>query len=270
VNDKANLAAWQVIPLDVNSISVDPLFTSPTAFIPDLTLQAGSPVISAGKPVTGIPVDLLGTIRSLTTPSLGVYEYYVGSRSLTLTAVLLEGLYNGTGTMRQAQDASGNHWPTGVADHITVELHNSLSYGTIIYSVTDVPLSTSGIAALIIPALYNGNYYITIKHRNSLETTTSIPVSFAGSTINQSFGLPANVFGGNLGVSTDGSYLIYAGDVNQDGFIDSQDYIGVDNDLSNFASGYLSTDVDGNGTIDSRDFISIDNSNYNFIGTSHP
>jgi len=78
------------------------------------------------------------------------------------------------------------------------------------------------------------------------------------------------VFGGNLGLSIDSNYLIYTGDVNQDGAIDSRDYISVDNDSFNFATGYLPTDVDGNGIIDSRDFISIDNSNYNFIGTSHP
>ena len=270
-NDNSNLAALKIASSqDANSVSIDPLFSSPTSPIPDLTLQAGSPLISAGKTVSGIPADIAGTLRNVTNPTLGAYEYYVGNRLLNLTSVLLEGLYNGAGTLRQARDELGNHWPMGVADHITVELHSSTSYATIVFPATDVPLSITGAATLIIPAQYTGNYYITIKHRNSLETTTAVPESFAGSTINQSFGLPTNVFGGNLGVSTDGNYLIYAGDVNQDGFIDSQDYIGVDNDLSNFTSGYLPTDVDGNGTIDSRDVIAIDNSNYNFTGTSHP
>jgi hypothetical protein len=191
-------------------------------------------------------------------------------KTLTLTSVMLEGLYSGGGTMRQAWDALGPHWPAGIADHIKVELHSSGSYASIVFTAADVPLSTTGNATVSVPAVYSGSYYITIKHRNSLQTTTSTAISFAGSTINQSFGSRANVFGGNLGVSHDGHYLIYGGDVNQDGFIDTQDYSGVDNDSYNYVSGYFATDVDGNGTIDTNDYILIDNNNYNYIETILP
>jgi len=191
-------------------------------------------------------------------------------KTLNLTSVMLEGLYNGGGTMRQAQDALGNHWPTGVADHITVELHDPVTYATIIYSATDIPLSANGTATLIVPGTYSGSYYITIKHRNSLETTTAVTVSFAGNIINQSYNIPAYVFGGNLGLSTDNHYLIYGGDVNQDGVVDTGDFSSVVNDSFNYASGYLTTDVDGNGTIDSGDFTALVNNSLNYIGTSHP
>jgi len=214
------------------------------------------------------------TSHQLTATGLTSFGTFTGGisqdKTLNLSSIMLEGLYNGGATMRQAQDGTGNHWPAGVADHITVELHDAITYATIVYTATDVPLSTTGTATLIVPGTYNGTYYITIKHRNSLETTTASAVSFASGIVNQSYGLPVNVFGGNLGLSIDSNYLIYTGDVNQDGAIDSRDYISVDNDSFNFATGYLPTDVDGNGIIDSRDFISIDNSNYNFIGTSHP
>ena len=172
--------------------------------------------------------------------------------------------------MRQAWGETGSQWGAGVADHITVELHRADNYSVIEYSVSDVPLSTTGNASISIPAIYNGSYYITVKHRNSLETTTSIAVSFSGTIINQSFATPANVYGGNLGVSNDGWHLIYSGDVNQDGFIDTQDFIGVDNDSYNYVSGYTDTDVDGNGTVDTNDFIFIDNNNYNYIGAILP
>jgi hypothetical protein len=191
-------------------------------------------------------------------------------KTLYLTNVLLQGLYNGSGTMKQAYDELGAHWPAGVADHITVELHNATSYSTIVYTAANVPLSTSGTATVTIPAAYSGSYYITVKHRNSLETTTSDPVSFGGNVISQSFGSPSNVFGGNLGLSYDGRYMIFAGDVNQDGFIDTQDYVGIDNDSYNYLSGYLITDVDGNGMVDTNDYIFVDNNNYNYIGTMHP
>jgi len=196
---------------------------------------------------------------------------FLGAKTLSLTSILLEGLYNGGGTMRQARDAAGPHWPGGIADHITVELHSGTSFSTIVYSQADVPLSISGTAEVTVPGNISNSYYITIKHRNSLETTSATPVSFAGTIINQSFGTPAKVFGGNVGLSADlGHYLIYAGDVNQDGIINTQDYIGVDSDSYNYVTGYLATDVDGNGTIDTNDYISIDNNNYNHIGVIHP
>ena len=191
-------------------------------------------------------------------------------KTLNLSSVMLEGLYIGNNTMRQAQDELGAHWPTGVADHITVELHDAGNYANIVYTATEVPLSTDGNASITVPGNFSGNYYITIKHRNSIETTTATAVSFAGSTINQSFGLPTNVYGGNLQLMIDGKYTIFAGDVNQDGAVDSNDMIPVDNDSSNYLYGYLITDVNGDGVIDSNDMVKIDNNNANYVGTVHP
>ncbi len=202
--------------------------------------------------------------------SFGTFTGGPGFKTLTLSSIMLQGLYSAAGTMRQAWDAVGPHFAAGVADQINVELHNSTTYATVAYTASNVPLSTAGAATITIPVANNGSYYITIRHRNSLETTTAVPVSFASGTISQSYGLPANVFGGNMALSTDGHYLIFGGDVNQDGVIDTRDYIGVDNDSFNFASGYIVTDVNGDGVIDTRDFIIIDNNNFNFIGTSHP
>jgi hypothetical protein len=262
--DNANIAAWKTASLqDANSINADPQFTTVTNLQPIVT----SPASGHGVPITGITTDIANTTRSITSPSLGAYEI---SKTLNLSAVMLQGLYNGAGTMRQAMDEVGPHWPAGVADHITVELHNSASYATIVYSVADVSLSTTGTANVIIPAIYSGSYFITIKHRNSIETTTATAISFAGSTINQSYGTPSNVYGANLGLSTDGHYLIYGGDVNQDGVVDTGDFALVVNDAYNYASGYLSTDVVGSGVIDSSQYTILVNNGQNYVGTSHP
>jgi hypothetical protein len=180
-------------------------------------------------------------------------------KTLNLTSVMLEGLYDGGGTMRQAWNAFGPQWPAGVADHITVELHDAASYATIVYTATDVPLSTNGTATVTVPAIYSGSYYITIKHRNSVETTTASVVSFAGNTINQSFGAPAKVYGGNLGVSLDGYYLIYGGDVNQDGIVDTGDMNEVDNGSTAILIGYNAADVNGDGIVDTSDMNTVDN-----------
>jgi len=184
---------------------------------------------------------------------------YVNQKTLSLSSVMLEGLYNGNGTMRQAYDENGPHYPSSTADLITVELHNAAAYGTIDYSATNIPISTIGIATLSIPATYSSSYYVTIKHRNSIETTSALPVSFSGNVINVSFNTPDNVFNGNMVLMEDGHYVIYGGDVNQDGIIDSSDMMPVDNLSATSTAGYLPEDVNGDGLIDSSDMAILDN-----------
>lgn len=228
--------------------------------------------------MTPLPITTFNTANTtshqLSATGLTSFGTFTGGisqdKTVNLSSIMLEGLYNGGGTMRQAQDAVGNRWPVGVADHITVELHDATSYATIIYTVTDVALSTTGTATFIVPGTYSGSYYITIKHRNSLETTTATAVSFAAGIVNQSYGLPANVFGGNLVQMIDLNYAIYGGDVNQDGIIDGGDFAPVDNLVSLFSSGYLPEDVNGDGLIDGSDFAIIDNNSSSFIGTITP
>jgi hypothetical protein len=187
------------------------------------------------------------------------------TKTLSLTSVFLEGLYSGSGTMRQAWNETGPQWPAGVADHITVELHNATNYATIIYKASNVPLNINGTATVAIPTSYAGSYYITIRHRNSIETTTAFSVSFAGSNISQSFGSPSNVFYGNLGISFDGAYHIYGGDVDQDGFVGASDMATVDNQSAAFGMGYIVEDVDGDGFVGASDMAIIDNNSANFI-----
>ncbi len=191
-------------------------------------------------------------------------------KTLYLTSVFLQGLYNGSSSMRQAYDEIGTHWPAGVADHITIELHSAESYASIIYSVSNVLLGTNGTVSITIPSTYSSSYYITIKHRNSIETTTSSSVSFAGGTITHSFGSPSNIFGGNLGMYADGIYFIYGGDANQDGSIDTGDFAPVVNDVASYVRGYVATDIDGNGSVDTGDYLIMVNNNSNYVRTYHP
>jgi Putative flagellar system-associated repeat len=227
-------------------------------------VAAGSAVINASQ--AGNTLWNAATSVSQTLNIQGA----VTDKTLFLTSVLLEGLYSSSGNMRQAWNESGPQWPAGVADHITVELHSTTSYSTIVYTATDIPLSTVGTTSVTIPSIYDGTYYITIKHRNSIETTTVIPVSFSVSTINQSFGLTANVYGSNLKKSPDAYYLIYGGDVNQNGSVDTGDYAPVVNDVSNYVQGYLATDINGNGSVDTGDYSILVNNTSQYIHTHHP
>jgi hypothetical protein len=68
----------------------------------------------------------------------------------------------------------------------------------------------------------------------------------------------------------DSYYAIFAGDVNQDGVIDTGDMTPIENDSFNFMNGYLNTDINGDGVIDTGDMINVVNNSYNFVGSAHP
>jgi hypothetical protein len=190
-------------------------------------------------------------------------------KQLNLT-LFLEGLYNGPNSMRQANDENGPHFVAGIADEIRVEFRSGLDYYEMEYFVDHVLLGTNGQASIDLPAFLSGDYYITIRHRNSIETTTPVPVSFASGIINYSFDAPSKAYGGNLLQMITGQYVIYGGDVNQDGYVDTGDMTPVDNGSANFESGYLPTDVNGDGFVDTGDITIIDNNSAGFVGAVTP
>ena len=67
--DYTTLAAWQTVSSqDLNSVSVDPGFTSPTNLLPT------NSALNAGIPIAGITTDITGLMRDATTPTMGAYE----------------------------------------------------------------------------------------------------------------------------------------------------------------------------------------------------
>ena len=183
--------------------------------------------------------------------------------------LFLEGLYNGGGTMREAQNEFESQWSAGVADKIVVELHSSDDYAIIPYTSPLIELSTLGDASLRIPCNYNDSYFITIKHRNSIETTTSLPISFAGCTISYDFTTSSSqAYGDNMFDIGDGIFVIYCGDFTspatpypmtpiQDGVVDDNDYYDSFYSYLNGDLGYLPQDINGDGIIDITDIYMI-------------
>jgi hypothetical protein len=228
-----------------------------------------------------LPPDILfhnpanTTLHQLSATGISSFGVFTGesndiSKTLTLTAVFPEGLYNGAGSLLQAQNGSGANWPTGVADHIAVELHDAANYGTVIFTASDVELSTSGSASVTVPLGFNGTYFITVRHRNSIAAVSAQAISFAGSTVSRAFGGPADIFGGNLKQMGDMGYALFGGDVNQDGSVDMADLALVEYLAATFTKGYLSEDCNGDGVIDSCDLIITDNNASGFVGAKTP
>ena len=227
--------------------------------------------------VTGLQVNTTYYARMRAENNCGFSNYSItqkvetfGSTALQVKAII-EGLHVGAGLMTSAVNNFDFNLPSNIADTITIELHETTSgtYNTV-YS-ENVPISINGIANLTIPSNFSmGSYYLAIKHRNSIETWSAFPV-FMGVTTNYDFTTAASqAYGSNLVNNTLGQFMIYSGDINQDGFIDGNDFIDVDNDNAIFAAGYIYTDLNGDAFVDGNDFIVIDNNNSNFIGLARP
>jgi hypothetical protein len=192
------------------------------------------------------------------------------TKAIVLSSLFIEGLYNGSGTLRQAYDESGPHFEPGIADRITVELHDAAAYNNPVAFSSTVNLNTNGIAIISLPDTYTGLYYITIRHRNSIATVSALPISFNSCTIYYAFSQALKAYGNNLRYMENGQYAIYSGDIDQNGIIDSGDMTSVDNGASNYETGYLSADVNGDGLLDSSDMTILDNNSAAFIGSITP
>ncbi|MHC1776591.1 MAG: hypothetical protein AB9834_14400 [Lentimicrobium sp.] len=218
-------------------------------------------------PNTGFPVH---PVFPATAPDVGADEFagIPGARTLSLN-LFLENLYAGGGTMNPASDGTGPKWGATIADHVTVEMHEA----TFPYALAGgnlVDLNTDGTASAIVGVNLSESYYIAIRHRNSIETWSAGPVSFAGNSISYDFSNAASrAYGGNQ-KNMEGVYAIYGGDVNQDGMVDTADITPVDNDSAGYLSGYLVSDVNGDGIVDTGDMTIVDNNAAVYVGAVTP
>lgn len=186
------------------------------------------------------------------------------SVNLSLTAYL-QGLYLGAGVMTASPFNADGISPTNLADTIIVELHDA---ATLVTSFTKVAtISTSGVCATTFPAAASGNsYYVVIKHRNSIATWSASPVLMNPVGTSYNFSTAATqAFGDNLANDGTGIYLIYTGDINQDGSVDFNDYPDLDISSSNGDLGYLPYDLNGDASVDFNDYPMIDINSSNGI-----
>jgi hypothetical protein len=211
-----------------------------------------------------------------TSPLSGVYYYFIvaqdihnnkspvavaESPNITLNlTVFIQGFYN-AGINSQ------------IGDTIYAYLRNSISpYG--LADQTKAAVSSGGTVQLKFGNALSGNYYLVVKHRNSIETWSANALALSRVTPSN-YDLSssaAQAFGSNL-MQVDASpvrFAIYGGDVNQDGTIDATDLSAIDNDAANFIGGYVATDLTGDEFVDGTDFAIADNNAANFISVISP
>lgn len=184
--------------------------------------------------------------------------------------VFIEGYWDGAGAMLPVLANQGQSNPTTDCDSITVELHDANAPYASLFSTIAV-LHTDGTASAVFPPnVTTGNYYIVIKHRNSVETWSANPVAI-GTTTNYSFSsVASNAFASNQAQLATNIYALLSGDINQDGAIDAFDYLILDPDIILGNSGYFNTDINGDGVIDAFDYLILDVNSINGITVQGP
>lgn len=116
-----------------------------------------------------------------------------------------------------------------------------------------------------------GDYYFSVKTKNSLETwckSGGINLTPGINSYDMTSSAP-QAYGSNM-VLQGSRYCIYSGNVNNDQIIDSDDLTLVDNDILNYSGGAALTNLNGDGIVDIVDMAIVDRNAANLILTEWP
>lgn len=180
----------------------------------------------------------------------------LSQKTLNVTA-LLQGFYNAS-TDKLKSDTARMYFRIPLPPYPIVDSSKAV-------------LDSNGNANFYFTKVNNG--YRVIKHRNSIETWSSSPIPFIGDSSSYNFSASASNAYGNNQIQVDFSplrYAIYGGDVNQDGLVDLTDNQLIDNDASNFVTGYGITDITGDNIVDLNDAALADNNASKFVSKITP
>ena len=193
--------------------------------------------------------------------------------SITVNLKLfLQGYYTGSGTMQPVLNNQSviNSLPNET-DTVTVQLHHPETFALI--DSKQAVLLTDGTVSVNFEKP-EGPYYIAVLHRNSVQTWTADPLLCSASTALYNFTIAANkAMGDNMIETEPGIWAFFTGDMNQDDFIDGNDF--PEYDFESASSGlydgvYTGADMNGDGFVDGNDFPIFDGNSSNAVSAVHP
>jgi len=256
-------------------------------FINNITSQSISRkvIASAGGYYSGTDLNINYTIgetliNTLSVPNTIITQGFQQPDNLTVSPLqlkaFLQGYYLGSGLMNTTLFNLDQTLDLTATDSVQIELwsSNDLPNNHPSYYEKTI-LHSNGIAnANFTSDIIDNQFYITVKHRNSIETWSANPVDFTDSTqydftnnLDAAYGDGQNP---PLKLMEDGVYAIYGGDVNQDGTVDGSDMGLTENDVSAFMFGYNVTDCSGDGASDGSDMTLIENNTSLFLYMARP
>jgi len=213
---------------------------------------------------SGYKVRLVSSKPERTTSDLLNLTINTCTTTLNLTA-FLQGFYIGNGTMVANLYNLGISTNDTETDSVEVNLWsvNNLSAATPDYSVKTIIHTNGTIAAVFPGATLNNNYYVALKHRNSIEVWSAeqikiLPISNYNFSSSMS-SVYSNGFNDPMKWMSGNKYAMYGGDVNQDGTVDVFDAQITENGASYLLYGHYVSDCNGDGSTDVFDLQLIEN-----------
>lgn len=218
--------------------------------------------VGVGGPYT-ITYTYTNTSGCTSSQSQQVMIVYCPTYAILDMKLMLQGPYRGAGVMAATIYDLGISTDPSETDTVTVSLWSPLNLAEAVpgYSINTV-LHTDGMLHVEFPASAIGaNYYISVKHRNHIETWSHDPVMINAvnmydftTGLNMAYDDQVNP---PMIISEDNLCLLYAGDINQDGGIDGLDMNVIDNEVGFY--GYNLSDINGDGGTDGLDMNFVDN-----------
>lgn len=232
---------------------------------------------SSGGTLTGVSNSINYNIGEPVIASLNAGNYITsqgfeqpGESSLTLK-FFLQGYYVNAGSMQPVLINQGIAASAAETDTILVELHDPNTF-ELVDSRKSVLLTDGTVSVNF--SQPEGIYYVAIKHRNSIQTWSTNPVDCTVSTQIYDFSSAANMaMGDNQALVEPGVFAFYTGDLNQDDFIDGNDFPQYDSESASgglFDGTYTTTDMNGDGFVDGNDFPVFDVNSSIGISAIHP
>ena len=184
--------------------------------------------------------------------------------------IFLEGLFDSALQMNlQAHSVSGPIFQEGIADTLSLRFYSFTTPPILLCTLHGVYLTVSGIMSIQIPDNLPLWVYLSIKHRNSLETWLSQPINTESGGFTDLTLSAVSSYGSNM-KNVSGFFCIYAGDVNQDGVVDAFDLIQLDNQASHAVQGYFPEDLNGDAVVNQVDISIAENNAWGLVKTRKP
>ncbi len=159
-----------------------------------------------------------------------------------------------------------------IADTAKVYLRNSASPYAIVDSSKSL-INSNGESQFNFTNVTGSAYYLVLTHRNSIETWSSMPVSFSAGILSYDFTDDSGkAFGSNMKLADNAPavFAVYSGDVNQDDFINLNDITIAFNNSANFVSGYVDSDLNGDNLTNLNDILIAYNNSNMLISLERP
>ncbi|MBK7852806.1 MAG: metallophosphoesterase [Bacteroidetes bacterium] len=241
-------------------------------------------IVSGGTPVYEYVWSNSSTSQNLTDVPVGTYSLTLTDANGCMTTetipvgatanasmtvhlhLFIQGYYMGNQEMRAPLFSSGLSSDPTACDSITIEFRNSSPVHGIEFSSRTL-LHTDGNCSVNFPGSFSGGqYFIVIRHRNSLETWSAAAQLLQHNDTVEFADVITKAYGNNLATLGDGFFGLWSGDVSdgispglQDGMIETSDYIHIENASQMFLAGYVTEDLTGDVLVESADYSLAEN-----------